>query len=151
MNYSKDDRCRHTASARHLILGYLLFLLPVSPAPADSWQSRAPVPGPRAAHSAIWTGREMIVWGGGVDGSFLNTGARYLPSTDTWRETSPYGAPSSRWFHAAVWTGSEMIIWGGRASFSPDGHTSDGARYDPATDTWTPMSTEGAPTPRSQF
>jgi len=153
MSFSMDDGLRCTLPGRQLLLcSALLFLqMALSVARADSWQLRSPVPGARAAHSAVWTGREMIVWGGGVDGNFLNTGARYTPSTDTWQTTSPYDAPSPRWFHAAVWTGSEMIIWGGRANFFPHDHASDGARYNPTTDSWTPMSTEGAPTPRSQF
>src|SRR5262245_3869103 len=70
---------------------------------ADSWQARANVPGARGANSAVWTGGELIVWGGGADGAFLNTGARYVPSTDQWRVTSSSNAPSPRWFHAAVW------------------------------------------------
>src|SRR5216117_3062812 len=108
---------------------------------ADSWERRASVPGARAAHSAIWTGRELILWGGGVDGYFLNSGARYLPATDTWRTLSLNNAPSPRWFHAAVWTGREMIIWGGRANFLGDDNYNDGARYNPETDTWQPIST----------
>jgi hypothetical protein len=92
----------------------------------------------------------VIVWGGGVDGQFLNTGARYLPATDTWRTTSLSNAPSPRWFHAAVWTGREMIIWSGRPNFFANDNLNDGARYNPVTDTWTPISNEGAPTRRSQ-
>ena len=34
-------------------------------------------------HTAVWTGSEMIVWGGfHID--TLNTGGRYIPSTDSW-------------------------------------------------------------------
>jgi hypothetical protein len=40
----------------------------------------------RDAHTAVWTGSEMIVWGG-YNGSPSNTGARYNPSTDTWTTT----------------------------------------------------------------
>jgi N-acetylneuraminic acid mutarotase len=130
--------------------GLLLVLINATTARADSWQRLADVPGRRAAHSAVWTGNELIVWGGGVDGQFLNTGARYIPATDTWQVTSPYGAPSPRWFHAAVWTGSEMIVWGGRPDFFSSGNLNDGARYQPNTDTWALLSNEGAPTGRSQ-
>lgn len=134
-----------------LVVALVLFVgLAASDAMADGWQSRAPVPGARAAHSIVWTGSEAIVWGGGVDGTFLNTGARYSPVENSWQVTSPYGAPAARWFHAAVWTGSEMIVWGGRANFFPGDHFNDGARYNPATDTWTAISTYDAPTPRSQ-
>jgi len=53
---------------------------------------------------------------------------------------------SGRASHTAVWTGTRMIIWGGD---SGDGLTNDGGIYDPATDTWTALSSTGAPTPRS--
>ena len=41
-----------------------------------------------------------------------------------------------------MWTGTEMIVWGGYAV------TATGGRYDPATDTWTAISTAGAPSAR---
>ena len=34
----------------------------------------------------MWTGSEMIVWGG-VTCSIVNTGGRYDPSTDSWTAT----------------------------------------------------------------
>ena len=117
---------------------------------ADSWAVRAPAPGARAAHSAIWTGHEMIVFGGGIDGSFLDTGGRFLVASNTWQATSLSNAPSPRWFHAAAWTGNEMLIWGGRPSFSGDANRNDGGRYDPVSDIWRPISTHGAPAARSQ-
>ncbi|PYI95312.1 MAG: galactose oxidase, partial [Verrucomicrobia bacterium] len=56
----------------------------------------------------------MIIWGGGADNStYLNTGARYNPGTDSWTATSTTNAPKARSSHRAVWTGSEMIVWGG--------------------------------------
>src|SRR5438876_5987113 len=69
------------------------------------------VPSSRDAHTAVWTGTEMIVWGGTQGGSnFFNTGGRYNPSTDSWTATSKNNAPDARFAHTAVWTGSEMII-----------------------------------------
>jgi hypothetical protein len=32
-------------------------------------------------HSAVWTGSEMIVWGGDPNGAALSSGARYVPTT----------------------------------------------------------------------
>ncbi len=116
----------------------------------ERWESRSTGPGPRLFHSAVWTGTEMLIWGGGADDQFLNDGGRYDPMRETWRPISTVNAPSGRWAHAAVWTGTEMIVWGGRDHFAPQGNKNDGARYNPATDTWTPISTEGAPSPRSQ-
>ena len=61
----------------------------------------------------MWTGSEMIVWGGDAYRAVLNTGGRYNPSTDSWTATSTTNAPTARIGHTAVWTGSEMIVWGG--------------------------------------
>src|SRR5207253_7612870 len=70
----------------------------------------------RLQHTAVWTGSEMIVWGGYAVGvSALNTGGRYNPSTDSWTAISTTNAPAGRYIHTAVWTGSEMIVWGGGA------------------------------------
>jgi hypothetical protein len=33
----------------------------------------------RAYHSAVWTGTQMIVWGGWNGTDVLNTGGRYTP------------------------------------------------------------------------
>jgi N-acetylneuraminic acid mutarotase len=69
----------------------------------------------RIAHAAVWTGNEMIVWGGynHQEGLFLNTGSRYNPTTDQWAAASNMNAPSSREVSGAIWTGTEMIVWGG--------------------------------------
>ena len=112
----------------------------------DTWTATAIAPFKRDSHTAVWTGTEMIVWGGGYTGAteYQNTGGRYNPSTDSWTATSTVNAPSGRWGHNAVWTGSEMIIWGGADSF---GINNTGARYNPVTNSWTPTSTTNAPAP----
>jgi N-acetylneuraminic acid mutarotase len=115
------------------------------------WEKRASFGPGRIFHSAVWTYSEMIVWGGGSEHQFYNSGGVYDPVTDRWRVMSQDGAPSGRWGHAAVWTGTEMIVWGGRSSFSPSAHHRDGAIYDPRADRWRPMSMEGAPEGRSQM
>ena len=59
-------------------------------------------------HTAIWTGSEMIIWGGdlGADWGLTNSGLRYNPATDVWLPTSMgVNVPSARYFHSAVWTG----------------------------------------------
>src|SRR5450432_3458896 len=47
----------------------------------------------REGQPAVWTGHEMIVWGGddGSGDSFANTGGRYDPVQDVWRPTSLTG------------------------------------------------------------
>jgi N-acetylneuraminic acid mutarotase len=107
----------------------------------DSWTATSTInrPTAREDHTAVWTGSEMIVWGGG---SLLDTGARYNPSTDSWAATNVTHAPSGRYFHTAVWTGSEMIVWGG---FDGVVNLNTGGRYSPGTDSWTATSLTNAP------
>jgi N-acetylneuraminic acid mutarotase len=110
----------------------------------DTWTptSITNPPTGRFDHTAVWTGTEMIVWGGGYDNTNLNTGARYNPATDTWTPTSTTGAPTARSGHTAVWTGTEMIVWGGNGE-------NTGARYNPGANSWTATNTTNAPTGRS--
>jgi N-acetylneuraminic acid mutarotase len=113
----------------------------------DTWTATSTIGAPdkREFHTAVWTGSEMIVWGGYNDGVFLNSGGRYDPSTDSWVPTTGSGAPAARWFHTAVWTGTEMIVWGG-----DDGSSSlnTGGRYNPSIDSWVATTTTGAPAAR---
>jgi hypothetical protein len=86
---------------------------------------------PRGGHSVVWSGSEVIVWGGWGDenGSVKHAdGAAYELSTGGWRRIAA-GPLEPRGNHAAAWTGSEMIIVGG------DGRT-DSAAYDPVADSW---------------
>ena len=122
--------------------------------PADSWTRgmEEDIPDGRAAHTAVWTGTEMLIWGGYTE-SNSNTqnavrGNRYDPLTDTWRMISPLGAPSPRSGHSAVWTGSRMVVWGGGASIGSS-VVASGGRYDPISDTWSGVSATGAPSARS--
>lgn len=100
-------------------------------------------PTARKDHTAVWTGTEMIVWGGAPT---TLGGGRYDPATDSWLPTSTTGAPVGRTGHTAVWTGTELIVWGGTVAASP---VATGGRYDPASDSWAAVSTSGAPSARS--
>jgi hypothetical protein len=62
----------------------------------DNWAATSTINAPtgRYEHTAVWTGSEMIVWGGEFPAS--NTGGRYNPSTDSWTATSTTNAPSAR-------------------------------------------------------
>jgi len=102
----------------------------------------------RSDHTTVWTGTEMIIWGGG-NSPRLDTGGRYDPVTDRWTPISTTGAPAGRQGHQAVWTGAEMIVWGGIDN-TPAAIDS-GGRYNPATDSWTVTSTTGAPSERYNF
>jgi hypothetical protein len=100
----------------------------------------------RTNHTAIWTGTEMIVWGGEQSGTYFSTGGRYDPTTDFWTATTTMNAPLGRSYHTAVWTGTEMIVWGGYNGGL--GELNTGGRYNPATDSWTPTSIATAPAGR---
>jgi N-acetylneuraminic acid mutarotase len=136
-------------SSRHAHWGWIcpgrpLILLSLA---LISVEVTAQEPSARHNHTAVWTGTEMIVWGGRGAGGVLNTGGRYHPATRTWTAMSTTGAPAARENHVAVWTGTEMIVWGGL--FDPFTSFNDGARYNPATDTWSPLTTTGAPLGRA--
>ena len=115
-----------------------LLLLAAALLAQDDWieTPASGAPSPREMHSAVWTGREMIVWGGRDSLGPLGDGARFDPLTRSWTPLSAVGAPGPRFAHTAVWTGREMIVWGGG---------SGGGRYDPVTDAWSPMSATGEP------
>jgi Kelch motif len=129
----------------------------------DGWRPmRTFASGARAGHTAVWTGSRMVVWGGtpfpdGFEGVAFDSGGQYDPAADTWTETSRVGAPAARKHHTAVWTGTRMIVWGGDGSCELPvssvggtcGYLDSGGIYDPATDAWTPMSSDGAPAGRT--
>ncbi|MDF1597733.1 MAG: hypothetical protein P1T08_16760 [Acidimicrobiia bacterium] len=117
---------------------------------ADTWRVIEGGPGAvREGYTLLWTGTDLIIWGGN-SGDMLagpTLGAAYDPTTDRWRaiRESPI-AP--RTGHQTVWTGEEMIIWGGRGSCAGKDSTcvedlTDGAAYNPATDTWRTLPTSG--------
>jgi hypothetical protein len=86
---------------------------------ADEWQLTSFVGGPtkRRYHTAVWTGAEMIVWGGEAyqkSETGGQAGGRYLLASDSWLGTAiGPNTPAARKNHTAVWTGSKMIIFGG--------------------------------------
>jgi N-acetylneuraminic acid mutarotase len=121
---------------------------------SDSWAAAtgSGEPSARTRHRAVWTGDEMIVWGGYPGIGPTNTGGRYDPAANSWTATSTAGAPAPRSGHSAAWTGSEMIVWGGCDGSLCAGGTlrfGDGARYLPATNAWQAMTITGAPDPRA--
>ncbi len=85
---------------------------------------------------AAWTGTRLLVWN-----SWMRSGGLYNPANNTWQVMSTTGAPSSRSGDVAVWTGTRLIVWGGYGGgVAGISALSDGRIYNPATDTWAPMS-----------
>jgi len=122
---------------------------------SDTWVATSTTNAPQGRRTwqnsnAVWTGTEMIVWGGDTGSKvFVNTGGRYNPATNTWTATSTSNAPSARDFHTMVWTGSRMNVWGGALAGSFIS-LNDGAFYDPAADAWSTMTSTGAPVARER-
>lgn len=115
----------------------------VTCAPTKGWRKIADVPtgfSGRFRHGAVWTGTEMIVFGGipKSDDPPLGNGARYQLATNTWTPLPvSVNRPSARSSFAMGWTGAKVLIWGGLGA--SDAVFADGAVYDPATDAFSPM------------
>lgn len=82
---------------------------------------RGPPPAPRAFHTAVYDGEQMIVYGGQGAGS-VDLGDTWslrdfgLPLERNWKQLAPVGGPPpARHGHAAaMWTGGGlMFVWGG--------------------------------------
>ncbi len=113
----------------------------------NHWRRLPQAPG-GAAGIVVWTGHEMIGWGGGCCGDARSDGAAYDPSADSWRklaesplapEQGPIGA----------WTGRELILFVSGIDPSKGrpwpARFARAAAYDPATDSWRRI----APLPRT--
>lgn len=113
---------------------------------SNTWAATATTNAPsgRAYHGCVWTGTHMVVWGGLISPStYPAIGGIFDPEdgpNGSW--TSMAESPiNGRKAFAMVWTGSEVIVFGGDRSTL----VSDGALYNPDTDTWRTMNTTGAP------
>jgi hypothetical protein len=82
---------------------------------ADAWLPLGLTGAPawRANLAAVWSGSDLIVWGGGDSAGAFGTGARWDATLDTWSPVTDVDAPSARFGHSAVWTGTRMLLWGG--------------------------------------
>ena len=113
----------------------------------DAWRpmSREGAPAPRSQMAAVWTGEELLVWGGWSDGGACpSSGGSYNPRTDAWTAFPSENAPEGRIEPACVWTGRELIVWGGLLE-GERRSCGTGGRYDPELRTWRPLPTEGSP------
>ncbi len=108
---------------------------------ASDWQWNVGAEAPillRSGHVSVWTGTELVVWGGsrttepGITEP-LADGAAYDPASDTWRMLAP-SPLAGRSGAGVVWTGAEILVLATQSGGVLP--TRDGAAYDPATDTW---------------
>ncbi|HSO53867.1 MAG TPA: hypothetical protein VL330_14190 [Actinomycetes bacterium] len=106
----------------------------------------------RSGQAVVWTGQELLVWGGLSRDPFRTRadGAAYDPRTGRWAPLPD--APEGQWLQGdhqqAVWTGREMLVWGGLTIPDPTattrsgnavnvaGRPATGVAYDPARRAW---------------
>lgn len=111
----------------------------------EVWQPLPPAPNaPLWDPVVVWTGEEMIVWGGARPGDAHELGrwpvqgAAYRPDEGSWRPIAD--APVEQvYYSSGLWTGEKLIVWGGHHGGPPtDSETGApfAAAYDPATDSW---------------
>lgn len=70
----------------------------------------------RYGHTAVWSGGEMLIFGGHLARTALktlNAVAAFNPGSTSWRVVDVQNPPAKRVYHSAVWTGSYMLITGG--------------------------------------
>lgn len=106
---------------------------------SDAWRALPPAPhdpGQRQA-AVVWTGTEMVVFGGGDRGSVTaRRGAAYDPEADRWRRIPD--APIGLNLLSGAWTGEEVLVFGSLLDGAnrAETETSVGAAYDPTADRW---------------
>ena len=99
-----------------------------------------PPPVIRGGEVHVWTGTQLVVWGGNEGGSghppHEGDGWVFDAGSRSWTELPP-SPLSPRSSAQGVWTGDEVLIWGGtEGSWLGEAALGDGAAFDPATGTW---------------
>jgi hypothetical protein len=115
---------------------------------ANTWRRSARPPTGFISHAAdpapIWTGAEVLVWDGSniddTSGKWIDggRGAAYNPATDRWRQL-PRSPLSNRTWAIQAWTGKQLLVISGSCGGAGQIRCQDGAAYDPAANTWTPI------------
>ena len=114
----------------------------------DAWTAvpaGANTPSARVGATAVWTGSQVVVWGGGdlAETTDYANGGRFDPAAGTWQTIATGGGPGPRRSAFGVWTGSSVLVYGGAKRGG--GAPSNGAfLYDPTADAWT-SAAGGAP------
>jgi hypothetical protein len=111
-NYDSNFQIVEVHEARNSLVAY-------DPT-ANTWEMLGTLPA-SAGTSIVWTGRELLSWGG-------TAGSRFDPATKLWSPISTVGAPQPRANPAVAWDGEGMFVHGG---FDGLVAIADGGRYFP--------------------
>ena len=112
---------------------------------ADSWTAvpTTGAPAARVAHTAVWTGSEMIVWGGlqRQQLHYFNDGGRYNPAANIWTALPTTGAPAARVFShggmdrqrddrlGRILLQRQRLLFGDGGRYNADGQQLDGRAH----------------------
>jgi hypothetical protein len=118
----------------------------------NRWRRIASAPiEPRGAVTPVWTGSELLVWGGNGRGNFpMSDGAAYDSEQDSWRLLPPV---SVRGYYAPkpVWTGTEMLVWGWSNLALDRAAENETVAYNPRADEWRSLPAAPLVPPPDQF
>ena len=109
----------------------------------DAWTRIHGLPYYRENQESIWTGNNYILWGG-YDSGVINLGSIYNPMLEMTTDTSIDNAATERRPDHLFWTGSEMLVWGGTI-------LENAARFNPITNSWSPITNVNAPESRDGY
>jgi len=103
----------------------------------EGWTELQAPPDYRCCAAVVWTGREVIVWGGNLGFSDVAAAGGYRFDPFSGESSTVAEAPiESRSVPASAWTGQELLVWGGWERGVSLAFFDDGAAYDPASDSW---------------
>lgn len=101
------------------------------------WSELPPPPEWRDGAAIVWTGEELLYWGGtprgAGEGAAVADGFAFSPATRTWRRLPPAPWPGGN--ADAVWTGSKALFFDARIA---DGEVAPLA-FDPVRNAWRPL------------
>lgn len=113
---------------------------------------------PRIGGAAVWTGKEVLIWGGATStqsnqpdaGTTLTYAEAWDPATGTIRKLPfpPEVTPTR--YASLVWTGTYALIWGGGTGIGPaygSRPIERGYKWDPGANTYEVLPTENGPGP----
>ena len=101
----------------------------------NHWRPLPPMESGRSAEAAVWTGKQLLLWGGSQTADagppvVPPHGLAYDSATNRWSPL-PQAPLLGRLDPTAVWTGTQLIVWGGQKPGAGIKSFADGAAFTP--------------------